>query len=97
METTIGERLKLLRLQKGLKQKDIEELTGIDHTTISAYELGKRKPSIENLKTLARLYKVTTDYILGNSHRRFVDTTNVDEIGYKKILAILEEYDVNNL
>jgi len=92
MKTTIGERLLNLRKQRKLTQTDVEELTRIDHTTISAYETNKRKPSVDNLIALARLYKVSTDYILGNSDRRFVDTTNTEEMGYYKILAILDKY-----
>lgn len=91
MESTIGERLSILRRDKKLTQEAIEELTGIDHTTISAYETNKRKPSIENLKTLARLYKVSTDYILCYSDKRMIDTTDIDDNTYYKILTLLDK------
>ena len=43
----------------------VEELTGIDRTTISAYEKGKRVPSIDNACKLADLYRVSLDELFG--------------------------------
>ena len=42
----IGKNLKYLRDKKNVTQILAEEMTGIDRTTISAYELAKREPSV---------------------------------------------------
>ena len=57
--------VKELRKKRNLSQKNVEFLTGIDRTTISAYETGKREPSIENLIKLADLYNVSLDQLFG--------------------------------
>lgn len=57
--------IKELREQKNFTQKMVEELTGIDRTTISAYEKGKRVPSIDNACKLADLYRVSLDELFG--------------------------------
>ena len=54
----IGERLKQLRIKRKLTQFEVEELTGINRSTLSLYELGIRVPPIDKLMHLALLYKV---------------------------------------
>ena len=46
------------------------ERLGVTPSVISAYENGIRQPSYEVLIKLARLYGVTSDYLLGISGRR---------------------------
>ena len=61
----IGERLKQLRIKRKLTQFEVEELTGINRSTLSLYELGIRVPPIDKLMQLALLYKVSIDYLWG--------------------------------
>ena len=56
----IGERLKQLRIKRKLTQFEVEELTGINRSTLSLYEL-----PIDKLMQLALLYKVSIDYLCG--------------------------------
>lgn len=58
-------RLKELREENGLAQKEIAEVLNIKQNTYSQYENGKRQLPIDALIRLAKFYKVTTDYILG--------------------------------
>lgn len=86
-----GKRLKKIRKDRGYTQTIVEKITGIDRSTISAYERGERKPSYDNLIILARLYKVSIDYLCDNSDRRFIDTTDVDDQTYYKILILVKD------
>ena len=61
----LGNRLKTLRLQKGITQENLAAQLSVTKSTISAYENGDRRPPLENLLLLARIFKVTTDYLLG--------------------------------
>lgn len=61
---TIGERLKKLRKLNGLSQDDVAKYLNIQRTTISQYESGDLIPPTLNIIKLAKLYNVTTDYIL---------------------------------
>lgn len=48
--------LKKLRINAGLKQKDVAEKIGVKACTLSLYESGERKPDIEKAFLLAEIY-----------------------------------------
>ncbi len=58
-------RLKDLREDFDLKQKEIAEYLHIKQNTYSQYENGQRQLPIDILIKLAKYYNVSTDYILG--------------------------------
>lgn len=58
-------RLKDLREDKDLCQKDIAKLLNISQTNYSKYELEKINIPIDTLKKLALFFDTSTDYILG--------------------------------
>lgn len=58
-------RLKDLREDKELYQKDVAKLFNIDQSNYSKYELEKISIPIELLKRLAIFYNTSIDYILG--------------------------------
>ena len=58
-------RLKDLREDNDYKQKDIAEYLNIRQEYYSKYELGKIEIPAHKIIKLAKLYKVSTDYILG--------------------------------
>lgn len=64
------ERLKSLRLEKKLTQKDISEKLKISQPTYQQWESGKRNPSGETLQKFAVFFDVSTDYLLGNTDRK---------------------------
>ena len=57
-------RLRDLREDKDLKQKELAELLKIHQTTYSDYELGKLNIPIPVLHTLADFYETSVDYLL---------------------------------
>ena len=63
-------RLRDLREDKDLKQKDMAELPKIHQTTYSDYELGKLNIPVATLHFLADFYKVSVDYLLGRTNKK---------------------------
>lgn len=59
------DRLKNLRIQLGLTQKDIAEMLNLPQTTYRNYEQDCREPTATTLKRLADFYGVSCDYLLG--------------------------------
>ncbi len=57
-------RLKELREDRDIKQKDIAEFLHIKQNTYSQYENGQRQLPVDALIALARFYNVSADYIL---------------------------------
>lgn len=62
-------RLKDLRNDKDLLQKDIAKLLGISQTVYSRYERGFQTIPLEHLMKLADFYHTSTDYILGRTNK----------------------------
>lgn len=60
-----SERLKELRIERGLSQDKISLLTGISQSTISSYESKRIKPTDEVIITFCKFFKVSADYLLG--------------------------------
>ena len=61
----IGKRIKELRVEAGLTQQRVADILKIDRSNFSKYELGKLEVNNEMLVKLAKLFEVTTDYLLG--------------------------------
>lgn len=60
-------RLRDLREDKDLKQKDLAEFLKIHQTTYSDYELGRLNVPVTVLHALADFYNVSIDYLLGRT------------------------------
>lgn len=60
-----SERLKELRLEKYLSQKEVADLVHVNRVTYTNWERGKREPSFENLVNLADLLEVSLDSLFG--------------------------------
>lgn len=58
------ERLAKLIVESKLSHKEIEKLTGISAGNISYYRNGKIKPSFDAILKFAKLFNVSTDYLL---------------------------------
>ena len=58
------------RKRLDLTQEELAEKLNISQKSISKYETGARKPSFETLTEMAKLFNVSTDYLLGISDSR---------------------------
>ena len=86
--TTIQERLKDLRLNKGLKLEELAEQTGISKSALGSYEKDDYKEiNHGNLILLADFYGVSLDYLFCRSENR----TELDEM-----VALLKNGRINN-
>lgn len=63
---SFGKRLKLLRENKGLTQKELAENLNINRSRLSLYELDEREPDQQLTIQIAAYFGVSTDYLLGN-------------------------------
>ena len=61
-------RLRDLREDRDLKQKDLAQLLQVHQTTYSDYELGRLNIPIATLHVLADFYHVSIDYLLGRTN-----------------------------
>ena len=64
MKIIFSENLKTLRKSKGLTQKELAEIVGVDQRTISAWEKGVCEPGFQMLAHLCEIFNETFDSIL---------------------------------
>ncbi|MBB5264156.1 transcriptional regulator with XRE-family HTH domain [Catenibacillus scindens] len=65
-----ADRIRSLRQDNDLTQKQVADMLGVAQTTYSQYELEKRPLPIEYLIALCKYYNVSADYMLGFSNIR---------------------------
>lgn len=63
-------RIRDLREDNDLKQKELAEILKIHQTTYSDYELGKLNIPVSILHKLADYYNVSIDYLLGRTNTK---------------------------
>lgn len=61
-----GQKVRELRVQQGLSQEKLAELSGLHRTYISSLELGKRNVSLVNIHALAKALQVPPDDLFKN-------------------------------
>lgn len=65
-----AERLKELRKEKGLTQKEVGEQLGMTQANYQKWESGKSSPSGETLIKLADYFDVSIDYLVGRKNEK---------------------------
>lgn len=70
-------KLKDLRIDNDLYQKEVASILKITRQQYGLYESGKRDIPIDLLIKLADFYGVSTDYILGRTNRKELDKQTV--------------------
>ena len=58
-------RLKTLRCEKQLRQKQLADELKTTNSSICDWETGRAEPNIETLINIAKLFEVSVDYLLG--------------------------------
>lgn len=69
----LGKRIKKLREEAGLSQKELAKRLNISNTTLSQYETGQRVPSDDIKIKIAEFFNTTIDYLLGRTNQRDPD------------------------
>ncbi len=72
--------LKLLRKERGLRQKEAAEQLGVAQALLSHYENGKRECGLDFLVHVADFYGVSVDYILGRTNSRTGTVISQEEL-----------------
>lgn len=85
-----GERLKKLRKEKRLTQKQLATMIGVQHSVISFYEVGDRIPSVEVIIKLAAALHVSSDYLLGIEKREVIDISGLSAEDKKLIRSMVD-------
>lgn len=75
----IADRVKALRDRAGLTQAALAKRLGITRSSVNAWEMGVSVPSTQYVIELAKLFHVSTDFILGMSDSASVSVSGLTE------------------
>lgn len=65
-----SKRLKKLRGEAKLTQKELADRIGVSRATVAGYETKGKEPSYETLLKIARVLDCSVDYLMGNTNER---------------------------
>ena len=83
----VGLRIAALRREAGLSQAQLAQKLQISPSAMGMYEQGRREPSLQLIGELARIFGVSTDYLITGATRP-EDTLTVEQMLTGRITAV---------
>ena len=68
-----AERIRELRLERGLTQEKVGEIIGVKRYAVYSYEKGRACPEMKSLVALAEYFDVSMDYLAGRTDKKEVN------------------------
>lgn len=87
----MGERIRQLRCQRNLSQIELARQVGVSKSVISSYENNVHFPPYDVLLKIARLFDVSTDYLLNASRDQVINVDGLTDTQINAITAIVNE------
>lgn len=88
----LGQRISELRLAFGWSQVELAKRLGVAKQTVSNWENENIQPSIEMLTRLAKLFNVTTDYLLGLNDIPRISIEGLPPDVVAHLVQLIEDY-----
>lgn len=86
MAQDVGDRLKAARKARAMSRRDVAERLTVSVAAIQHHESGQNDPSLSNLAKYARIYRISTDWIITGKGKGPLDARDPRE-------AVLEVFD----
>ena len=86
---TLGQKIKKLRTEKGLTQKDLADQLHVTFQTVSKWESGTNEPDIATLKELSKLFGCSFDCLLNDDEETPIEKEK-PEVVVKEVPVIKE-------
>ncbi len=85
-----GNRLRTLRLKANMTQGELAKKLNLTKSVISAYETDLRLPSYDVLIHIAKVYNVSTDFLLGVEKRNELDLSGLSQEETEALLSLIK-------
>lgn len=85
-----GNNLKSLRIKNNMTQAQLAQKLGLTKSVISAYETGLRMPSYDVLIHITKIFKVTSDYLLGIEKKQEIDFSGLTQYEIDALLNLIK-------
>lgn len=90
----LGDKLRILREAKHLKQSQVAKYLGISTTAISEYESEIKTPSLEVFARLVAFYDISADYLIGISKDNLLKSLTLEQVDV--IYRLIEHFKKEN-
>lgn len=87
----LNERIRALRLAKGISQVDLAAMLNVSKQSVSNWENDNIQPSIDMLVHIADVFNVSTDYLLGREMQRELDSDKLTDKELEHIQMIIND------
>lgn len=88
---TLNENIRRLRLARNLSQVDLAKALGVTKQSISNWENDNIQPSIDMLVRLSKYFSVSTDVLLGQEQREYLEITGLTDSQLAHVTAIIND------
>lgn len=89
------EQIKILRENKGLKQREVAEALNVERSTYTGWETGRDPIPLRKLNDLCEFHKVSFDYITGLSNSNNYEENSEKNINIEKLSINLKKLREN--
>jgi transcriptional regulator with XRE-family HTH domain len=96
-QISLGEKIKLARIKKGLKQSELSSLLGIRNTAISSWENNQSKPDINMLELLCQILEVNPNFFFNLDINDSITINELELIKKYRLLDNRGKHIINNL
>lgn len=91
----VSERIKNLREKNGMTQSELAKKLSVTRSGVNAWEMGISVPAVSNLVELAKLFNVSTDYIIGIEQKETVCLDSFTDEEKKIIYGLISYFGEN--
>ncbi|MBQ2991273.1 MAG: helix-turn-helix transcriptional regulator [Clostridia bacterium] len=86
-----GEKLKELRLLKGMSQEDLGKRLGVTKQTVSNWEIENVTPALDMFQNIVSYFHTTPNYMLGYDSHRMLDVEGLSDKEIAHIMNLVED------
>lgn len=92
----VGVKIKQLRSQRNMSQITLAQQLGVSKSVICSYENSVHLPPYDVLIQLARIFGVSTDYLLGTANNKAINVDGLTDTQIDSITMIVNELKAMN-
>ena len=87
----LNDRIRQLRMESGISQVEMAKMLCVSKQSVSNWENDNIQPSIEMLEKIAKLFSVSTDFLLGQYNRTFIEVSGLTQTQIFHIQQVIDD------
>lgn len=92
----LGEKIKFLRQKARYTQDELADRLSVSKASVSAYERNLRQPSLDVIISLARIFNVSTDYLLTGKSNIIIEVSGLTDEQRQSVYEMANLYKTFN-